>query len=1326
MTKSWRLRSLAVLASTTCILNAARPNILFIFCDDLGYGDVGVFFQNQRTGDRTFATPQLDQMAAGGVQLRAHYCSAPVCAPSRASLFLGVHQGHANIRNNQFDKALENNHTLANVLKEAGYATSLIGKWGLQGSGANPTAWPAYPTKRGFDYFFGYVRHGDGHTQYPFHTTVDPDGSGRQVRPPKEVYEQDIMVRDALAKCYTTDMFTARAKQWIIDHRTNNPEQPFFLFLSHSTPHAALQVPTTAYPAGGGVAGGLQWLGTPGQMINTAVGDIDSYIHPDFAGKSWTNNEKRFATMVRRIDDSVGDLLQTLVDLEIDNNTLVVFTSDNGPHHESYFNEGYEANSFHSFGPFDGTKRDCWEGGVRVPTIAHWPGTIPPGRVSMRPGQFHDWLPTFTDIAGLPAPARSDGVSLVPDMTGADNPPDSTVYIEYRHEGRTKSYGAFDPSRRNRQRNEMQVVFRAGYKGVRYDIQSHDDDFEIYDVAADPKESNDLANGLPEVQQEMKNAILRLRRPNASAARPYDDIPIPAVRAPASPGLKWALKAGSHPWVAGFGVEDSDASGITPAIGVGVAPGEGPFGITFSGYLLVPEQGEYTFFMESSSGAHLRIHDAAVIDDDFTRTGGEVSASIQLAAGLHPLRLHHRHADGTRLLAVEWSGPGIERQPVPAGNLYHFDAAAAPMANPDQARTPNGEPVRIPVLDNDIGDDHPETLLVVAVSQPLSGTAAIDGDAVLYTPAPGFFGIDHFTYTISNGTEPSTASVSVDVYHADGDIWYSFNQTSGAMTLEAGGGYPATLYGFAYPNDAWIEGKFGRGITLNGTTEWLQINNFPGLLGASPRTCAAWIRTTASGNNMPILAWGPNANGEKWTFMMDSAGRIRVEVTNGWVVGTTAVNDGQWHHVACTFGAPQAGDLRFIYQWVENNQSTDDGWRRYTTFTETRDGRQVAVINSNPAANANPGPGWSYFPTGIAWQPETAYLIDFLALGRTDGGVSLGANIEYGLWAGLPDLDGGTGANYNDVLTAGQKPGPAASRPSLGTQGRFIVSQPTANTLVRVSEVSGFSEEDERFVFVTGPDVSALDEMVVFIRNGIDGQPNPTANQRLHWTDLEIVTMPAGDLAEYLDAGQAGVTSVRLYVNGARETLTASSAQIVNTTDGGDARIGSDFQGRHWQGELDEVRILNRALKAWDILAMANPTPPFDPSAGAWWRRYFGNLAVDWSGDPDGDGFSNFAEYAFGGQPLVPHSAWTGTVLAREADGTMELGFRRRDPATSDILYQIEMSDNLSTWEAIPAVLLEIGHPDANQMSDAWVDPGTHSSPNLFFRVKCTFAASGD
>src|SRR5688572_2149371 len=413
----------------------SRPNIIFILCDDLGYGDVGVFFQNARAaandrGEPWHITPELDAFAAAGLQLPHHYCPAPVCAPSRASLLSGLHQGHANVRDNQFDKGLANNHTIATVLKQASYATACIGKWGLQGSGTAPN-WAAFPLNRGFDFYHGYIRHGDGHAHYPKEDA-------------KQVWEMTTDITAQLDKCYTTDLFTARAKKWISDQRTAQLTQPFFLYLSYDTPHAELQLPTMAYPAGGGSLGGLQWAGTPGAMINTAAGVVNSYYHPDYASATWDHDSsaataeqawpdvyKRYATDVRRIDDCIGDLGQLLADLGIDNNTLVIFTTDNGPSKESYLPENYDPTFFNSFGPFDGIKRDCWEGGIRVGALARWPAGIAANRISNLPCQFHDWLPTFAELAGVPAPAKCDGVSLVPTLVNAGVQKAPQVYVEY-------------------------------------------------------------------------------------------------------------------------------------------------------------------------------------------------------------------------------------------------------------------------------------------------------------------------------------------------------------------------------------------------------------------------------------------------------------------------------------------------------------------------------------------------------------------------------------------------------------------------------------------------------------------------------------------------------------------------------------------------------------------------------------------------------------------------------------------------------------------------------------------------------------------------------
>lgn len=212
--------SLALIAAPASA--APRPNIIFVLTDDLGWGDLGVLHQNSRdfANNRNlpaFSTPNLDSMAAQGVRMDRHYCPAPVCAPSRASLLLGVHQGHSNVRDNQFDKELANNHTLGTVLKQAGYATAAIGKWGLQGG----SGFPGHPQNRGFDYFFGYMAHLDAHFHYP-------KEQGRAF------YENFTNIADQLDKCYSTDLTAARAKKWIIDHQAATPSDPFFMYLQNT------------------------------------------------------------------------------------------------------------------------------------------------------------------------------------------------------------------------------------------------------------------------------------------------------------------------------------------------------------------------------------------------------------------------------------------------------------------------------------------------------------------------------------------------------------------------------------------------------------------------------------------------------------------------------------------------------------------------------------------------------------------------------------------------------------------------------------------------------------------------------------------------------------------------------------------------------------------------------------------------------------------------------------------------------------------------------------------------------------------------------------
>jgi len=513
-----------------------RPNILFFLCDDLGYGDIGVFYQNERAeNEPSMKTPHIDTLANEGIQLRAHYVGAPVCAPSRATLFLGQSQGNAPVRNNQFDKALPDQPTIASTLQEAGYSTALIGKWGLQGDlekgKEGVDAWPSYPTKRGFDYFLGYVTHVDGHEHYPFENIHfkkkakrGKKKSNKHIR--ARLWEQKNEITDHLEGCYTTDLFTAATKRFLTTHASEKKDQPFFVMLSYDTPHAATQVATMSYPEGFGVNGGLQWLGEKGKMINTASSSTNNYIHTDYKDAEWKDVYKRYASSVRRIDNSVADVMQTLKDLGMDKNTLVVFSSDHGPSRESYLAEQFKPDFFRSYGPFSGIKRDCWEGGIRPGAIVRWPAKIKAGGVTETPSQMQDWMATFCEVAETGIPAIVDGDSLVPQLVGeevSDPEKGAEIYVEYFQSKNTPKFKHFAEGRKGQKRGEMQSIRQGKYKAIRYNVKQASDEFMVFDLIQDPSESNNIAGqaGVPN-QEHWLDAVSRHHNANPSAKRPYD------------------------------------------------------------------------------------------------------------------------------------------------------------------------------------------------------------------------------------------------------------------------------------------------------------------------------------------------------------------------------------------------------------------------------------------------------------------------------------------------------------------------------------------------------------------------------------------------------------------------------------------------------------------------------------------------------------------------------------------------------------------------------------------------------------------------------------
>jgi arylsulfatase A-like enzyme len=686
------------------------PNIIFIVSDDQGYGDLGNFFQNQRAKQKDSSkpfllSPQLDKLANEGAMLTQYYCAAPICAPSRASIMLGVTQGHSNIRDNQFDKALEDNYTIASTLRTLGYSTAAIGKWGLQGNDKydiDGYKWPAHPLKRGFDYYFGYMRHSDGHEHYPKEALYKKYWAENG----KSVWENYTNITQDLDKCYTADLWTAAAKRYIMDHvKAKKKDSPFFLYLAFDTPHAAQELPTQKYPAGGGRNGGIQWVGKPGHFINTASGIPDSYTYPEYANATYDHDDntltpkvewpeiyKRYATANRRIDDAVGDIVQLIRDLKLDSNTIIVYTSDNGPSKESYLPEDkYDPNSptfFSSYGPFEGIKGDTWEGGIHLPAIVWWPKHILSGSKISTPVIAYDWAPTFINLAGGTAPARMDGISVLPLLTGRTSLPSRPIYIEYKNEESTPDYQEFSSSHRGRIRGQMQWIRVGDYAGIRYNVKSPSDDFEIYNVVSDPSQRHNLVtekqttlphsfplpisgsnNGGVDIngfQSYLKDRVLQMHRPNSSVPRPYDSAYIPSVIIEnVVPGVSCSIYKGSFPWIPQVidlkpveqrhsSLPDVNASGnVNNTLSV------------FGGYMSVPQDGEYTFYMSSDAKAFLRLHDVQVIDEDYAYPGNLLrSASIFLKAGLHPFSLsYYRSKDtGPPLLKLDWSSTNMPRQ----------------------------------------------------------------------------------------------------------------------------------------------------------------------------------------------------------------------------------------------------------------------------------------------------------------------------------------------------------------------------------------------------------------------------------------------------------------------------------------------------------------------------------------------------------------------------------------------------------------------------------------------------------------------------------------
>jgi len=424
---------------------AMRPNIVLIVADDLGYGDLGSYGQLQ------IQTPNLDRMAHEGMRFTQAYAGSTVCAPSRCCLMTGYDTGHARIRGNGLQFLQADDVTVAQELQAAGYTTACIGKWGLGDAWTQGT-----PPKHGFDLSFGYLDQIHAHNYYPSILYLN----GRPVPIPGNLGPLDQR------KTYSDDLFTAAALQFI---KRQDGTNPFFLYLPYTIPHAD-------------TVG--SWLGAEGLPVPSEA---------PYTNEPWPHAEKNYAAMVTRMDRDIGQIMQTLQDRGLAENTLVLFTSDNGPHKEGGNNPAF----FYSSGGLRGIKRDLYEGGIRVPLIAWWPGTIAPKQVSNLQCAFWDFFPTFTELAGAQTPAGLDGLSIVPELIGeqaAGRPQEHHEYL----------YWEFD------ELGFRQAVRMGDWKAV---TEPRTNVLELYDLATDEGETTNVADQHPDVVATMRSIMTTARTP---------------------------------------------------------------------------------------------------------------------------------------------------------------------------------------------------------------------------------------------------------------------------------------------------------------------------------------------------------------------------------------------------------------------------------------------------------------------------------------------------------------------------------------------------------------------------------------------------------------------------------------------------------------------------------------------------------------------------------------------------------------------------------------------------------------------------------------------
>ena len=459
-----------------CKKSASLPNIIYILADDLGYAELGSY------GQKKIKTPFLDMLAAQGMRFTQHYSGSPVCAPSRCVLLTGKHTGHAYIRDNDemaergdvwHDPALEGNRplppdttTIGTLLQKMGYATAAVGKWGLGGP-ANS----GEPNRQGFDFWYGHLCQRLAHNYYPTHLWKNREKDflrGNEYFFPHQKFPEGKDPYDKASyeaykgETYAVDRMAEEARDFI----SRNKNRPFFLYLPFPIPHVSLQVPDDSLREYDGVFPETPYLGDKGYLP-----------HP--------TPRAAYAAMVTRMDREIGRILALLEELGLADNTLVMFSSDNGP----TFNGGTDSAFFESAGPLRGLKTMLYEGGIRVPMIARWPGKIEPGSVTDHVSAFWDVLPTITDIVGCDSPAGIDGLSFLPTLLGKEKEQEKHKFLYWEYSGK-------------------QAVRMGNWKAYRPGVGKP---IELYDLENDIGEQDNMASRRPEVVARIEKILQTAR-----------------------------------------------------------------------------------------------------------------------------------------------------------------------------------------------------------------------------------------------------------------------------------------------------------------------------------------------------------------------------------------------------------------------------------------------------------------------------------------------------------------------------------------------------------------------------------------------------------------------------------------------------------------------------------------------------------------------------------------------------------------------------------------------------------------------------------------------